>query len=723
MHQQQSSHGRRTRPELAGLFDPDRVAVVGATESWGVGRAITENLLATFDGDVLAVNPNRDSVLGLECYDSVEGTDADAAVLAVPTDVVLEVLERCGEAGIQNVVVVTAGFGEADEAGREREQRLEQLAAEYGLNVVGPNCLGVISTSSGLNATFGPSEVLSGSISFLSQSGAFVTAILDWAADEGIGFNDVVSLGNKAVLDETDFLQYWGDDEETDVVVGYLEDVEDGRAFIDTARDVTQHTPVVVVKSGRTEAGAAAAASHTGALAGSDAAYDAGFRQAGVVREDTVGELFDAANALSGQPVPENETVAVVTNAGGPGVLATDAVGDSSLSMATFDPATRQALGDTLRDEANIQNPVDVLGDADTARFRAALRTVLEAEEIGSVVVVAAPTAVLDYDDLATMIVEETAGDESTAISACLMGGNRTTSPRETLRAAGIPTYFDPARAVDGLDALARYRRLRDREYEPPATFDDVDRERARDVLATVRERDGDGLGVESMELLEAYGIPTPEGGVVESPAAAAALADRIGGELVMKVVSADISHKSDMGGVEVGVSPAAAAETYRTLAERVADRRPDATLEGVQVQAFVDTSRGVETIAGSKRDPGFGPLVLFGLGGIFVEILEDTSLRVAPISEREATEMTEEIRTASLLSGARGTEPVDREAVVEVLCRLSQLVTEFPAIRELDVNPLVALPDGEGVVAVDLRVSVDAHKLPEPSEFDEFGS
>ena len=723
MHQQQSSHGRRTRPELAGLFDPDRVAVVGATESWGVGRAITENLLATFDGEVLAVNPNRDSVLGLECYDSVEGTDADAAVLAVPTDVVLEVLERCGEAGIQNVVVVTAGFGEADEAGREREQRLEQLAAEYGLNVVGPNCLGVISTSSGLNATFGPSEVLSGSISFLSQSGAFVTAILDWAADEGIGFNDVVSLGNKAVLDETDFLQYWGDDEETDVVVGYLEDVEDGRAFIDTARDVTQHTPVVVVKSGRTEAGAAAAASHTGALAGSDAAYDAGFRQAGVVREDTVGELFDAANALSGQPVPENETVAVVTNAGGPGVLATDAVGDSSLSMATFDPATRQALGDTLRDEANIQNPVDVLGDADTARFRAALRTVLEAEEIGSVVVVAAPTAVLDYDDLATMIVEETAGDESTAISACLMGGNRTTSPRETLRAAGIPTYFDPARAVDGLDALARYRRLRDREYEPPATFDDVDRERARDVLATVRERDGDGLGVESMELLEAYGIPTPEGGVVESPAAAAALADRIGGELVMKVVSADISHKSDMGGVEVGVSPAAAAETYRTLAERVADRRPDATLEGVQVQAFVDTSRGVETIAGSKRDPGFGPLVLFGLGGVFVEILEDTSLRVAPISEREATEMTEEIRTASLLSGARGTEPVDREAVVEVLCRLSQLVTEFPAIRELDVNPLVALPDGEGVVAVDLRVSVDAHKLPEPSEFDEFGS
>ena len=716
----QQSAVDRADPSLAGLFDPDRVAVVGATESAGVGRALTENLLAKFDGEVLAVNPNRESVLGLRCYDSVAETDADVAVVAVPTGSVLDVLEACGESGVRNVIVVTAGFGEAGEAGAEREARLEALAAEYGLNVVGPNCLGVLSTPSGLNATFGPSEVLSGSISFLSQSGAFVTAVIDWATDEGIGFEDVVSLGNKAVLDETDFLRYWGADEGTDVVVGYLEDVEDGRAFIEAAREVTADTPVVVVKSGRTEAGAAAASSHTGALAGSDAAYDAGFEQAGVIREDTTAELFDAANALTGQPVPEQNGVVVVTNAGGPGVLTTDAVGDSSLSMATLDEGTQAALEDVLRDEANVRNPVDVLGDADTERFRAALRAVLDADGVGSVVVVTAPTAVLDYGSLAEMVVEETADHETTAVSACLMGGKRTEAPKATLREAGIPTYFDPARAIDGLDALARYRRLRDREYQSPATFEDVDRERAHDVLAQVREREGDGLGVESMELLSAYGIPTPVGEVVESPEAAAEVAERIGGEVVMKIVSEDISHKSDIGGVEVGVEPAEAADTYRMLAERVAEHRPDATLTGVQVQELVDTDRGVETIAGSNRDPGFGPLVLFGLGGVFVELLEDTSLRVAPVSEREAREMTEEIKTAPLLSGARGTEPADRRAIVEVLCRLSQLVAEFPAIRELDINPLVALPDGEGVIAVDLRVRVDADGLSSPEKIGE---
>lgn len=711
--------GRET--DLSGLFDPACVAVVGATDREGsVGRALTENLLADFDGEVVPVNPNRERVLGLDCVPSISEADADAAVVAVPAPAVVSVLRECGESGVRNVVVLTAGFSEAGSEGATRERELREVAAEYGLNVVGPNCIGVISTPSGLNATFGPENALSGSIAFLSQSGAFVTAVLDWAADQGIGFRDVVSLGNKAVLDETDFLRYWGRDDDTDVVVGYLEDIEDGRAFIDAAREVTQDTPVVLVKSGRTEAGAQAASSHTGAIAGSERAYEAGLDQGGVVRADSVQELFDAARVLSGQPVPDSDRVAVVTNAGGPGVMATDAVGDASLSMAQFSDETTTALEDALPESANTHNPVDVVGDADLSRFRAALEAVLGADEVGCAVVIAAPTAVLDYADLATAVVEVQA-DHGTPVATCLMGGDRAREPARTLADAGIPNFFDPARAVESLDTLAAYGRIREREYEPPAEFDDVDRASAHEILTQVHDRADNRLGVEAMGLLDAYGIPTPAGGIAETPDEAETLADDVGDEVVMKIVSPDILHKSDIGGVKVGVARGEVADAFEDLVSRARNYQPDAEILGVQVQELLDTDAGVETIVGMNRDPQFGPLLLFGLGGIFVEVLEDTSVRVAPVSEREAREMTDEIRTAPLLRGARGRDPVDREGIVAVIGRLSQLVTDFPAIVELDINPLVARPrtggdtDSEsGVVAVDLRLTVDPEDLPE---------
>jgi acetyl coenzyme A synthetase (ADP forming)-like protein len=712
-------------PRLEALFHPEVVAVVGATDREGsVGRAITENLVADFAGDVVAVNPGRDEVLGLHAADSVADTAADVAVVVVPAPFVVEVLRDCGESGIQNVVVVTAGFSESGPEGAARERDLRQVATEYDLNVVGPNCLGIISTPTGLNATFGPENATPGSLSFMSQSGAFVTAVLDWAADQAIGFRDVVSLGNKAVLDETDFLRYWGGDEGTDVVVGYLEDVSDGRAFIDAAREVTQDTPVVLVKSGRTEAGAQAASSHTGAIAGSEAAYEAGFDQAGVVRAETVEELFDAAQVLAGQPVPDGDRVAIVTNAGGPGVMATDAVGDSSLSMARFTDETRAALESALPDTASVTNPVDVIGDADLARFRASLDTALGADEVDCAVVLSAPTAVLDYGDLAEMVVEVQA-DHGTPVAVCLMGGDRAKAPSRTLADAGIPCFFDPARAVGSLDTLAEYGRISDRTYDPPTTFDDVDRDRALEILQQVRDRGDNRLGVEATPLLDAYGIPTPTGGIAESVAEAESLADEVGGDVVMKIVSPDILHKSDIGGVRVGVAREDVADTYEDLLTRARNYQPDATILGVQVQELLDTDAGVETIVGMNRDPQFGPLLLFGLGGIFVEVLEDTSVRVAPVSAAEAREMTEEIRTAPLLRGARGRDPVDREAIVEVVCRLSQLVSDFPAILELDVNPLLARPveppeggesagdDYQSVVAVDLRLTVDPEELP----------
>ncbi|GGL57332.1 acetate--CoA ligase family protein [Halocalculus aciditolerans] len=705
----QETSQRSQSDELRRLFDPARVAVVGATDREGaVGRAILTNLDG-FDGEVVAVNPKRESVLGYACYpDLASAPDVDVAVVVVPPDAVADVVRDAGEAGVPNVVVVTAGFGEAGGEGAQQEQELVDLAAEYGVNLVGPNCLGVMSTRSGMNATFGPSMALPGSVAFMSQSGAFITAVLDWANDADFGFSDVVSLGNKAAMDETDFMRAWGEDEETNVVLAYLESVVDGRAFIDTAREVTSETPVVAVKSGRTEAGAQAASSHTGAIAGSEKAYEAGFEQAGVLRAENVQEFFDFAKALDGLPKPETEGVGVVTNAGGPGVMTTDAVGDSSLSMASFGDDTRDRLLDALPGNANVHNPVDVIGDADVDRFETALDVTLADGGVGMAVVVAAPTAMLDYEALADAVVAAQA-EHGKPVVTCFMGGERVRAPERVLNEAGIPNYFDPARAVDSLDALAEHARLTDREYGTPREFD-VDRERAREILRGVTERESNQLGVEAMDLLDAYGIPTPQGGVAESPGEAEELAADVDGDVVMKIVSPDILHKSDIGGVKVGVPQAEVGDAYENLVTRARTYQSDARILGVQVQELVDTEHGVETILGVNRDPQFGPLLMFGLGGIFVEIMEDTTFRVAPVTEREADEMLADVQSAPLLRGARGRTPVDRDALSECVERLGQLVTDFPAILELDVNPLLAR--GDEALALDLRLTVDPDQL-----------
>jgi len=696
--------------ELATLFAPERVAVVGASdESGSVGNAVTGNLLAEFDGDVFAVNPNQDRVLGLDCHDSIEELDdIDIVVVVIPAQIAIEVIRTAAEAGIKNVVVITAGFSEAGSDGAKRERELKSIAAEYDLNIVGPNSLGVMSTSVGLNATFAPTTAQPGSISFMSQSGAFITAVLDWAGDRNIGFKDVVSLGNKAVLDEQDFVREWGDDPDTDVILGYLEDVSNGREFIDAAREVTKETPIVAVKSGHTDEGASAAASHTGAIAGSDRAYEAGFEQAGVIRVDTVQELFDFSSVLSSQPVPDNKGVAIITNAGGPGVMTTDAVGDADLELTSFDDGTLSSLEESLPAGANIYNPVDIIGDADADRFEETLKTVLADDNVGMAVVLACPTATLSFEKLA----EATVGVQSsyeTPIVATLMGGSSTKAAQDRFHEASIPTYFDPTRAVRSLDALAEYAEIQDQEYAAPERFD-VDQAAAREILESAVERGDNRLGVESMELLDAYGIPTPEAAVADTPDEAVAAAEQIGGDVVMKIISPDISHKSDIGGVEVGVAPSDVRDTYEDIVARARNYQPDASILGIQIQEMVDIENGTETIVGVNRDPQFGPLVMFGLGGIFVEVMEDTAFRVGPVAESEVREMFDEIKSAPLLYGARGREPADIDALVETIQRVSKLVTDFPAITELDINPVVAQPDG--VAAIDLRLTLDQEEL-----------
>ncbi|WP_138006032.1 acetate--CoA ligase family protein [Halalkalirubrum salinum] len=696
---------------LTELFAPDRIAVIGATEREGsIGRAVTTNLIADFKGTVVPVNPNYDEVLGLPCVEDIAAANADMAVVVVPPKIALQAVEEAGKAGVKNVVVITAGFGETGGDGASREQRLRKIAETYDLNVVGPNSLGIMSTTTGMNATFGPDNALSGGMSFMSQSGAFITAVLDWANDEDVGFNDVVSLGNKAVLDETDFVEHWGDDEDTDVVIGYLEGISDGRAFIDAARKATKETPIVLVKSGRTDAGAQAASSHTGTLAGSEQAYEVGLDQAGVLRAESVQGLFDAAQMLANQPLPDDKEIAIITNAGGPGVMSTDAVGDSRLSMASFTQETLDAFSEQLPAEGNIYNPVDIVGDADIDRFADALDIALGDENVGMALVLSCPTAVLDYQELAEATVRLREKHKK-PVAACFMGGERVTAAADILGEAGIPNYFDPSRAIGALDSLAAYSDIRTRKYDEPTEFD-VDRDAAREILSSVNSRDDNRLGVEAMGLLDAYGIPTPQGEIVDDPDAARSIASEIDGPVVMKIVSPDILHKSDIGGVKVGVETADVEDAYEDLITRARNYQPDADILGVQVQEMIDLDSGVETIVGMNRDPQFGPLMMFGLGGIFVEVLEDTTFRVAPVTEREATEMTEEIKTAPLLRGARGRDPVDIDGVVETIQRLSQLVTDFPAILEFDINPLVATPDGTGVKAVDIRLTVDPDQL-----------
>lgn len=693
---------------LERLFRPERVAVIGATERRGaVGRAIVENLLDRFEGEVVPVNPNYDRVLGKVCVPSIaDAGRIDVAIVVVPAEVAVDVADEAGAAGVEVLVVITAGFEEAGADGAERSRRLEAVADRYDMTLIGPNSLGVMSTPTGLNASFAQRMPEPGAVSFMSQSGAFVTAVLDWAGDQGIGFRHVVSLGNKLDVDEASLLEVWNDDPGTEAIIGYVESIERGRQFMKTARGVTPETPVVLVKAGRTDAGAQAAASHTGAMAGSDAVVDAAMAQTGVVRAHTASDLFDAAQALSGQPVPAGPGVAIVSNAGGPAVLAADATGETGLELVDFDDDTLSRLSDLLPAAADPYNPVDILGDADVDRFRRTLEVVSADSGVDLILVMSAPLALLDYGELAAAVAAVNA-ETTLPMVACLMGGqDQTGAARSALKRRSIPNFVDPARAIGALDALETYRRGRTASAaDPPAR--PADTSRVESILDDAIDRDTPTLGLESLGLLEAYGIETPAGGLARDPDEANELAASIPGDVVvLKIVSPDISHKTDIGGVRIGVPVDEVATAYEDLVTRVHNYRKGARLLGVYVQEHLDLDEAVEVIVGANRDLQFAPVVMFGLGGIFVELLEDVTLRVAPIDEPTARGMLDDVQAAGVLRGARGRPAVDREGIADALLGVSQLMAEHPRILELDINPLVATPDG--TLAADVRLTID---------------
>jgi len=701
------------KDNLHAFFYPETVAVVGASATPGkVGHTILANMIgAGYRGRLHPVNPKADFIEGLPVVSSIADLPRglDLAVVALPREIVLAALEELAGRGCRSVIVVTAGFKEAGREGYRMEKEMAELCARTGMALLGPNCLGMINAAAGVNASFAAGQPGKGSIAFFSQSGALCVAILDWALGENIGFSKFVSLGNKAVLDEADMLRYLNEDPETKVILGYIENVEHGEAFLAQARAACLNKPVIMIKAGTTAAGAKAASSHTGAIAGADQAYTAAFHQSGVIRVNDVATLFNLAQAFSTQPLPKGPNLAVVTNSGGPGILTADAADRSRLTMAQLSPKTVQRLQEFLPSYAAFYNPVDIVGDADARRYRQALDVVADDPMVHSILVLLTPTAVVQIEETAEAVIH-TARRSGKPVFACFMGRTRVRAARERLMEAGIPCYAFPEPAVKSIEAMYEFFLWKNR---PPQQFVEVERNvtRARKVIDEhMRRREPEIVEFEAQEVLRAYGLPTPKTVLARSSAEAVAAADGIGYPVVLKIASPHISHKSDVGGVVVNLRDAdAVAEAFRDITARAQRMRQDAYIAGCLVQEMAP--EGVkEVIIGFKRDEQFGPMLMFGLGGIYVEIMKDIAFKLAPLSKRDAFELMREIKSYMLLKGLRGEPAVNFAALESILVTMSRLALDLPEVWEAEFNPV--LVNDERALVADVRLTLHLRDL-----------
>jgi acetyl coenzyme A synthetase (ADP forming)-like protein len=689
------------------FFDPRAIAVIGASRTPGkLGYGVLLNILQYgYKGRVHPVNPNAVEILGLRCYPSVLLVPGpiDLAVLVTPSKHVARALVECGEKGVKGAIVISAGFREVGSDGWQREREIVDIARRYGMRLLGPNCLGIIDPVANLNASFAAGMPRQGSIAFMSQSGALCTAVLDMALADEVGFSHFVSLGNKADADEITFVEAWQDDPHTRVIMAYLEGIEDGPGFMRIARQASLTKPIIITKSGTTSAGARAVSSHTGTLAGSERAYEAAFRQTGVIRAPSVQELFDFAIAFARQPLLPTDRVAIVTNAGGPGIMATDACERAGLQLAALESQTMEALRQGLPTAASVLNPVDILGDALADRYGLALGRVTEDPNVGGILVILTPQLTTQVRETARIVGELSQGSNK-PIFGCFMGSEAVQAGIEVLNSYRVPNYPVPERAVAAMAAMMRHRRWRDRPPLSLETFP-VDRSRVRRVIKQVQAEGRVAIGdFEGREILEAYGIPTPRTFLARTPDEAARRADEIGFPVAVKIASPDILHKTDVGGVRLNVTARAEVrESFELMVYRAGQYVPGAEIWGCLVQEMVPGGR--EVIVGMNRDPHFGPVVMFGLGGIYVEALRDVAFRVAPFDRCDAREMIGEIAAHNLLRGVRGERPSDLEALAEALLRLAQLAMDLPEIAEFDLNPLTVFEEGSGLVGIDMRL------------------
>ncbi len=705
---------------LEPLFRPRSIAVIGASRRRdAIGGAILHNLTQQpFQGPVYPINPRATHVQALPAYPSIEAVpgEVDLAIIVIPSAGVLEAVEACGKKGVKAVVVISAGFKETGEEGAKREIALRDIVRRYKMRLVGPNCLGILNTDPAvmMNATFAPLQVMPGRVAFSSQSGALGLAILDYARMLNVGISQFVSVGNKADVSGNDLIEYWEQDNGTDVILLYLESFGNPAKFTQIARRVARRKPILAVKSGRTESGSRAASSHTGALAGSDIAVDALFRQSGVIRTDTIEELFDTALLLASQPIPAGPRVAILTNAGGPGIMAADACEGSGLQLPALEPKTVKALRAFLPVEASTRNPVDMIASANAESFEKAVRLLHADKNVDSVIVIFVPPLVTGAQEVAKAILKGAEGATKPILS-CFMGSHGVPESLKSLQSGHIPSYSFPESAAQALARVVEYGVWRNGPVGETPVLSGIDRGRAEKAIAEARAtmpgggKDGGWMPAGPMsELLGAYGIRLNVARIATKRGESAALAKSIGFPVVMKLRSPQVVHKSDIGGVRLNVrSEEEAAQVFDELQAVLQKAKPGAVFEGVSVEGML--SGGVETIIGMTRDPAFGPIVLFGLGGIAVELLRDVQVRLAPLTDTDAEEMIRKIRGYPLLDGFRGAPKVNEASLLDLLHRVSLLASDHAELLELDLNPVLALPGDAPSIALDARVRLGA--------------
>lgn len=697
---------------LETIFHPESIAIIGTNRVKGtVPHDILDSILkADFNGIVYPVSPREKSIKGIKAYKYVIDVpdEIDLAILVFPSSVCHMALEQCGQKGIKSVIIISAGFKEVGEAGLKKEKQLIEIARKYDISFIGPNCLGVINTApeTNLNASFAREMPERGNIGFLSQSGALCTAVLDYARAKHIGFSKFISFGNKADISEIDLLYYLMNDDETRVILMYLEEVSDGVALMKTAREVLEKSgkPILVIKSGRTHEGASAAASHTGSLTGQDEICEAAFKQAGIIRCDHIEEMFNKAIAFTYQPVPVSEKVAIITNAGGPGVLTTDAAISNGLKLAKFSEETTAILKKALPATANINNPVDVIGDARSDRYLAAIEAAFRDPDVAGVFVILTPQSMTDIDAIASDIAR-IAENQTKPIYASFMGEKDVASGIDLLQQHRIPHYSLPESMCTAFQAVYHFHsNLKLKKHHFPM-LENIQGGLARELMDKFRSNGGDFIPeMQTIKLLQTYGLPVPQGKLASTADEAVTIAEEIAYPVVLKVVSNEIIHKSEVKGVELNLG---SAQEVRNAFERIYNNSksimPDAIITGTYVTPMVSGCE--EVILGIKRDPSFGPVLLFGLGGIFVEIFRDISFGIAPLSYDEALHIIERTRAFEILRGTRGRSPRDIASIVDALLRLGQLALDFPEIEELDINPLFVFNDGDGCVVGDARI------------------
>jgi acetyltransferase len=705
---------------LGAFFEPDSVALIGATENPGsVGRTVLWNLISTpFGGTVYPVNPRRSSVLGIRAYPTVASIpdEVDLAVITTPARTVPGVIRECVEAGVGAAIVISAGFKELGPEGLALENQVVEEARKGKMRIIGPNCLGLMSPLTGLNATFARGTALPGNVGFISQSGALCTAVLDWSFREQVGFSAFISIGSMADVGWGDLIDYLGNDPRTHSILIYMETIGDARSFISAAREVGLSKPIIVIKPGRTAAAAKAAASHTGSLTGSDEVLEAAFRRSGVLRVNNISDLFYMAEVLAKQPRPLGPRLSIITNAGGPAVLATDALVTEGAEVSELSPATMEALNQVLPAAWSHNNPVDILGDAEPERYAKALEIVSKDPNADGMLVILTPQSMTDPTRTAEQL-KAYAKIEGKPVIASWMGGTEVAAGEEILNHAGIPTFSYPDTAARAFVYMWRNSYNLKGLYEtpmPPASEEaDADRKKADKIIQTARKSGRTILTeFESKQLLATYGIPTVETHIATSVEQAVELAEKIGFPVVLKLYSETITHKTDVGGVALNLHTEDAVRTaFHSIEISVRDRVGIQHFQGVTVQPMIKLD-GYEIIIGSSIDPQFGPVLLFGMGGQLVEVFKDRALALPPLTTTLARRMMEQTKIYTALKGVRGRKPVDLAALEQLLVRFGQLVVEQRWIKEIDINPLLASP--ERLLALDARVVVHGQEVTE---------